>query len=594
MVRHGAYTLPGQGLWFWLWLLMAALGTSAAEPRRVLLIHSFGREFEPFHTVSESFRSELTRLSPEPVEFVDAALQGVRIDDGTQDGPLLDYVLALFAGHQPDLVVTVGGPAARFAQRHQDRLFPGSPVLIAATDQRHLKAGTFPTNHAVISTRLDLRLVAEDILHLRPATTNIYVVLGNSPLERFWVEELHREFQPLTNRVEFTWLNHLSFDRIKDLAAHPPAHSAFFYALMSIDAKGVTHPEESALTELRSVAQMPIFGIFDYQLGRGIVGGPLTSTRDLSQQAAAIAARLLQGEPPAHFRPPPVAPGPPVYDERELQRWNIQESRLRPGSEVRFREPPLWQRFAGRIVLTLAILVTQGLVIALLLINRARRRRAEQAAREFSGRLLHAQEAERARMARELHDDITQRLARLAIDAGLLEAGRDAGRSSEMMRALREGLVRLSEDVHALSYRLHPALLEDLGLTDALKAECERFSRQESIPVEFRAEPIPGPIPKATGLCLFRVTQEALRNIARHAQAPSAAITLRAIDDGVQLAITDRGIGFNPRQKDRHTSLGLASMRERMRLVDGEIDIESAPNRGTSVVAWAPLNGNPS
>src|SRR5262249_44902658 len=122
------------------------------------------------------------------------------------------------------------------------------------------------------------------------------------------------------------------------------------------------------------------------------------------------------------------------------------------------------------------------------------RKKAEQTAREFGGLLLRAQEAERARLARELHDDITQRLARLAIDAGRLESGRDEAGRSQTMREVRDGLVHLSEDVHSLSYKLHPSLLEDLGLADALKAECERFSRHESVGVETKLEDVPARI----------------------------------------------------------------------------------------------------
>jgi PAS domain S-box-containing protein len=217
------------------------------------------------------------------------------------------------------------------------------------------------------------------------------------------------------------------------------------------------------------------------------------------------------------------------------------------------------------------------------------RKQAEQAAREFGGRLLHAQEAERARLARELHDDITQRLARLAIDAGRAESGRNGAAWSETMREVRDGLVHLSEDVHSLSYKLHPALLEDLGLSDALKAECDRFSRQESIPVRARLEEIPAQIPKDAGLCLFRVTQEALRNVARHARSKSAEVLLRPLDGGLQLAVTDTGVGFDPIQQRHRPSLGLASMRERVRLLGGELHIESTPGQGTAILAWVPV-----
>jgi PAS domain S-box-containing protein len=220
------------------------------------------------------------------------------------------------------------------------------------------------------------------------------------------------------------------------------------------------------------------------------------------------------------------------------------------------------------------------------------RKQAEQAAREFGGRLLQAQEAERARLARELHDDITQRLARLAIDAGRVESGRD--RSGVVMRELREGLVRLSEDIHALSYRLHPSMLADLGLAAALKAECDRFSRETSVRTDVKLIELPEIIPDSAAFCLFRIAQEALRNVARHSGSAVAQVSLRPLDGGLQLAVVDNGVGFDPARQRQRPSLGLASMRERVRLIGGEVEIESAPAKGTIVLAWVPFKGEPS
>jgi PAS domain S-box-containing protein len=222
------------------------------------------------------------------------------------------------------------------------------------------------------------------------------------------------------------------------------------------------------------------------------------------------------------------------------------------------------------------------------------RKQAEKTAREFSGRLLHAQEAERARLARELHDDITQRLARLAIDAGKVEREGPDPALKETMRDLREGLVRLSEDIHALSYRLHPSMLEDLGLAAALRAECDRFSGQTGIQTDLKLIEVPPMIAPEVALSIFRIAQESLRNIGRHAQSKTAQIALRQVDGGLHLAVTDTGIGFDPREHRSRPSLGLASMRERARLVGGELDIESEAGQGTSILAWMPLKGEPS
>jgi signal transduction histidine kinase len=156
---------------------------------------------------------------------------------------------------------------------------------------------------------------------------------------------------------------------------------------------------------------------------------------------------------------------------------------------------------------------------------------------------------------------------------------------------MREDLVRLSEDVHALSYQLHPSLLDDLGLVEALNAECDGFSRRESIAVDFKPRDVPCDIPRDTALCLFRVAQESLRNVARHAAAKAVAVSLRQVDGGLEMAISDNGAGFDPAQNHARHGLGLASMKERVQLLGGELHVESAPGQGTTVLAWVRLNG---
>jgi PAS domain S-box-containing protein len=216
------------------------------------------------------------------------------------------------------------------------------------------------------------------------------------------------------------------------------------------------------------------------------------------------------------------------------------------------------------------------------------RKRVETELRDLSRRLIRAQEDERALLARELHDDVTQRLAVLAIEVGRAELAAADGALAESMQAVREGLMRLGEDVHALAYQLHPSVLEELGLAEALRAECERRLRQGRIELSVNIEPMFCVVGKDAALCLFRVAQEALNNVARHAGECAASVTLRQVDDGLFLAVSDDGVGFDPRHQRERIHLGLVSMRERVRLVNGTLDIESAPGRGTMIVAWVP------
>jgi signal transduction histidine kinase len=218
-------------------------------------------------------------------------------------------------------------------------------------------------------------------------------------------------------------------------------------------------------------------------------------------------------------------------------------------------------------------------------------KRAEESLLDLSRRLIRAHEEERALLARELHDDLTQRLAVLAIDAGRAElAAPDRAQALEL-KSVREGLVRVSEDIHSLAYQLHPSVLEELGLAEALRTECERRARQGRLEVSVDLDPLPAVVGKDAALCLFRVAQEALNNVIRHAGARAASVALRQMDGGLLLAVRDDGRGFDPATPGKARSLGLASMRERVRLVSGTLDVESAPGRGTAIIAWVPTEG---
>jgi two-component system, NarL family, sensor kinase len=218
-------------------------------------------------------------------------------------------------------------------------------------------------------------------------------------------------------------------------------------------------------------------------------------------------------------------------------------------------------------------------------------RQNESELRELAGRLIYAQEEERSRLARELHDDLAQRLAVVAIDVGRLELQLTDPPAPvrEELREMKNGIVRISQDVHSLSRQLHPSILDDLGLIKAAESECAGFSRREGIEVLFNHENIPRVIPKDVSLSLYRIIQEGLRNISKHACAEHASVSLQGIDHGVLLSVQDDGIGFDWAEAQENPGLGFSSMRERVRLIQGELSIKSEPEKGTVITVRAPL-----
>ena len=156
---------------------------------------------------------------------------------------------------------------------------------------------------------------------------------------------------------------------------------------------------------------------------------------------------------------------------------------------------------------------------------------------------------------------------------------------------MKDHIVKLASDIHRISRQLHPSILDDLGLVDAMESECRRFSELEGIPVKFTAHRFPEGTPKDVSLCLYRVTQESLRNIAKHAKAREAHVTLTSMNGSVLLMVEDSGVGFDPAKTRGKSGLGLASMKERVRLINGSLSIRSAPGKGTVIEIQAPLAG---
>ncbi len=557
--------------------------------KRVLLLHSYGQDMAPYSDVSGTFRDELTQNLGEPVDLVEVSLVTTVAGAPVDDAPFVDYLQALLVGRKPDLVVPIGGIASSFVQRQRQRLFPDVPTLYAAVDDRTLTKYAFTSKDTVVASRLDIHGFVQNILDVLPETTQVAVVVGASPLEKFWKEELKREFQPFMDRIEFTWFDQLTFDEMKRRVAALPPNSAILYAVLVLDAAGIPRPLTRGLQGIRDAANAPVFGVYASNIDRGVVGGRLVSDRELGRSAASVAIRVLRGESPGAIKTPPLGPGTPVYNWNELQRWGITEASLPPGSLVRFRKPTVWEQYRSYLVAGISVLLLQSALIAGLFWQRLRRRRAELEMASLSGRLLMVHENERRRVARELHDDVTQRLAALAIEATRIDKPHE-GSADDAIRSIREGLIKLSEDVHALSYRLHPSVIEDLGLVEALRAECERISRSGAVAVRFDATDIPQKLPMDTALCLFRVAQEALRNVVRHARANSVDVAVAPKDGGLQLAVSDNGTGFDPGRQAERPSLGLASIRERVNLLNGQVDIDSAYEHGTTVLAWVPIS----
>jgi len=217
------------------------------------------------------------------------------------------------------------------------------------------------------------------------------------------------------------------------------------------------------------------------------------------------------------------------------------------------------------------------------------RKQTERTLEELAGRLISAQEDERSRIGRELHDHVSQRLGILAIKIDQVRM--DSWAASTIAPALdeiRQQTSEITDDIHALSHRLHSSMLDHLGIVPALQRLVKECSERYSIPIAFTHASLPARLSSDVSLCLFRVVEETLTNIAKHSQSASARVDLALADGGIRLTVADEGVGFDPKILETKAGLGFVSMRERLRLVHGTIRIHSAVAKGTTVDVWVP------
>ena len=358
-------------------MIGAATSEAQSPVKQVLMLQSLDRGNLTLDHFTGNFRVSLDQRAGNPVNVVQIVV-GPTGFVGAPEQAVVDYIRSVFADRPPpDLIATVGGPAAVFARKHRRQLFPETPLLFASVDQRWLREAPLGENETAVAVALDFPGLVDDILRVLPETRQVFMVVGSGSLGRFWRQELEIGFARFRDRVTFIWSNELSLPEILRRCASLPSHSAILYLGFSADAQGGAYADEQVLADLHATANAPLFGAQTPLLGYGIVGGSLMGIDDLARSTADVASRILNGEPPASLRVPPQAASQAMFDWRELRRWRIPESRLPPGSVVRYRAPTLWGEHKRTVLAAIGALLLQSLLIARLLYERRARQRAE-------------------------------------------------------------------------------------------------------------------------------------------------------------------------------------------------------------------------
>jgi PAS domain S-box-containing protein len=659
----------------------------------------------------DSFESALRARVRQHLNFYSSHVDYEQMGDASSRASLAETFHEAYKNVKLDVAVVNSIDALQFVVQYRDKILPGVPIVFSGLSAKELEGQQIPDGVTGRTIGVGIRETIHLALRLHPDAQAVAII---TEAPGFWWRVAQSELYRHRDEVkEIDLFGPPSDETLARIAALPP-HTLILFQLAPLSAKESDIKANDVLAA--AAKHLPTYCAWKSSFILGCIGGAYTDYEKNIDATAAIATKVLSGERPENIPVVDDSNFEPEVDWRELRRWHIPESALPPGTVILNRERSLWERGRNYIIPAIALILAQALLIAALLWQRVRKRKAEAVLREseerfrvmtdttpslvwmcdshgkityrneqliaftgadqavgvsdawsyvhpddlhslldtfsqalkdhkpfstecrlrrsdggyrwmlavaaprvngdgsfagligsavdvtdqklaqqslekMSGRLIEAQENERSRIARELHDDICSRLALLSL--GIEEAhlaSADAGASTtKRLEQIGKLCEEIASDVHGLSHQLHSSILDHLGVAIAVKGFCGELTRQYGLQIEYGARDVPKKLPKDISLCLFRVAQEAMRNAMKYSGVSEFTVEMIGTMDVVQLIVTDRGAGFNPEDVRHHGGLGLVSMQERVRLVHGTFSVDSAPGKGTKILVAVPL-----
>ena len=570
----------------------ASVVSAASGQPRVLVVHSTRQDTQlPLLADRDLPRLLSTRLS-RAVDYYAEYIDAARIPSLQHERAFRDFLQAKYRNQRFDLVIAMQDVAWDFVRKYRSALFPRTPVVFSSRNRNVPR----PANSTGVVSEIDLRRTLDLALTLQPDTKQIFIVTGASNRDKVYENLARAQLRTLEPRVALTYLAGLSRTELERRVATLPEASIVYYLLFYQDRNGENQNPVEFLARLSALANRPTYSWTDSTMDHGVVGGRLEGQSSLIQAVADSSIRVLKGERADTIPISTTDVTVPQVDWRQLQRWQISESRVPIGTSVLFRQDvPNDVRLAAFWSVPLLAM----LVAAMAVWTHRRRKthgdghdnpfgkiRLEDRLRDLGRRLLKAQEEERSRIALELHDDVSQQAVALAIDLQRINDS-SQGPVQKIVRDAQKRVKSLLKSVHDLSHRLHPANLRLVGLLGAL-GQLQRDLSCPGITITVASENVPAILPDDIALCLFRIAQEAMQNAIKHSGARNIRVQLTAGMEAVALKVIDDGSGFDVAAAAGR-GLGLISMHERAESVGGKLEMVSRKGAGTRLQVTVPF-----
>ena len=569
--------------------------------KRVLILHSYYQGYkwtDDEHAGIESVLKPLIGASNILIEYMDTK----KIFGDLYSQRLHGVYELKYKNYGFDLIIVTDNNAFDFMRKYRDRLFPGTPVVFCGVNdirESNLKGLRLFTG---INEETDFKSTIELLLKLHPKTKQIvfineWTTTGEGVHEAFVKAIPHFE-----KSIKFLLLEDVEMDEVLEQVQGLPPDNIVLYTSFSRDKSGRLFAYYESISLIARHCKVPIYTSHEFNLGYGVVGGLLVTGYDQGEAAAKIALRILEGEKVEDIPVMMTSPKRYVFDYAQMRRFNINRADLPENSIIINLPQTFYFKYKQWIHALIAFIGMLFLIISILLINIRKRKKTEQELktsheqlRTLAWRLTETEETERKKLSRELHDQIGQNLTILGVNLNLLRSLVPKDTVGLIHSRINDSVVvvkQTTESIRHLMSNLRSPVLDDYGLAAAIDLYGKQCATRTGIDIVVRGGDKDISLPAHIENAMFRIVQESLTNVAKHAQATQVVINVFVKDGRLHLSVEDNGVGCGMeelRSVSGDRGWGLVTMTERALAVGGACIIESSPELGTHVIVEVPL-----
>lgn len=578
-----------------------AFATENISKKRVLILHSYYQGYkwtDDEHSGIESVLKPRIGAGNMLIEYMDTK----KIFGDLYSQRLHGVYELKYKNYGFDLIIVTDNNAFDFMRKYRDRLFPGTPVVFCGVNnvrESNLKGLKLFTG---VNEETDYKSTIELLLKLHPKTKHIvfineWTTTGKEVHEAF--EKAIPEFQ---KSIKFLFLEDVKMDEVIEQVQGLPPDSIVLYSSFSRDKSGRLFEYYESISLIARHCKVPIYTSHEFNLGYGVVGGLIVAGYDQGVAAAKIALRILEGKKVEDIPVMMTSPKQYVFDYEQMRRFNIKHADLPEGSTIINLPQTFYFKYKRWIHALIAFIGMLLFIISILLINIRKRKKTEQELktsheqlRALAWRLTETEETERKKLSRELHDQIGQNLTILGVNLNLLRSLIPKEAVGAIHSRINDSVVvvkQTTERIRHLMSNLRSPVLDDYGLAAAINLYGKQWAARAGINIVVRGGETDMRLPANIENAMFRIVQESLTNVVKHAQATQVVINVHFTDERLHLSVEDNGVGYNMEEQrgvDGDRGWGLVTMNERAVAVGGTCRIQSSKELGTHVIVEVPL-----